>query len=175
MAGGRRLSEQLNEAVRVIAICAVLTGLAFFSVALGLGTPARDGFLFAVGVIVALVPEGLLPTLSLSLAMSATRMAPRGALVRRFESVETLGSTTVICTDKTGTITANQMTVNAIVLPHGRYTATGSGYDPAGTILTARGRPLAEEEWADVRRLLRTAALCGDARIEEQAGPWRGG
>jgi potassium/sodium efflux P-type ATPase len=167
------LRIQMNRAVRLIAAFAVGTGVAFLAIALGLGTPGRDGFLFSVGVIVALVPEGLLPTLSLSLAMSATRMARRGALVRRLESVETLGSTTVICTDKTGTITTNQMTVKEVVLPHGRYRVTGSGYDPAGTLLTNGGRPLTEEEWTDVRRLLRAAALCGDARVEQGEGRWR--
>jgi potassium/sodium efflux P-type ATPase len=167
------LRIELNRAVRVIAAFALGTGVAFLGIALGLGTPARDGFLFSVGVIVALVPEGLLPTLSLSLAMSATRMAHGGALVRRLESVETLGSTTVICTDKTGTITTNQMTVKEVVLRHGRYTTTGSGYDPAGTILTAGGRPLNEEEWTDIRRLLHAAALCGDARVEQRDGRWR--
>ncbi len=167
------LRIQLNRAVRVIAALAVGTGMVFLAIAVGLDTPARDGFLFSVGVIVALVPEGLLPTLSLSLAMSATRMARRGALVRRLESVETLGSTTVICTDKTGTITTNQMTVKAVVLPYGRYTTTGSGYDPAGTILASDGRPLTEEEWMDVRRLLHAAALCGDARVEQRDGRWR--
>ena len=84
-------------------------------------------------MIVALVPEGLLPTLSLSLAMSATRMAERGALVRRLESVETLGSTTVICTDKTGTLTTNEMTARANHHCRGHvYRAGGSGYDPRG-------------------------------------------
>ncbi|HSL66687.1 MAG TPA: cation-transporting P-type ATPase, partial [Actinomycetota bacterium] len=167
------LRIQLNRAVRVIAGFAVGTGLAFLAISLGLGIPARDGFLFSVGVIVALVPEGLLPTLSLSLAMSATRMARGGALVRRLESVETLGSTTVICTDKTGTITTNQMTVKAVVLPHGRYTTTGSGYDPAGTVLAADGRPLTDDEWIDVRRLLHAAAVCGDARVEQRDRRWR--
>ena len=116
----------MNRVVRLIAVVAVVTGVLFFGGALGLGTPARDGFLFAIGVIVALVPEGLLPTLSLSLAMSATRMARRGALVRRLESVETLGCTTVICTDKTGTITTNQMTTRAVVIPRARCV-----HDPA--------------------------------------------
>src|SRR5207342_3437830 len=113
------LRVQLNRAVRVIALFAVGTGVAFFGIAVVLGMPARDGFLFAVGVIVALVPEGLLPTLTLSLAMSASRMASRGALVRHLEAVETLGSTTVICSDKTGTITANQMTARAVLAPVG--------------------------------------------------------
>jgi magnesium-transporting ATPase (P-type) len=167
------LRIQLNAAVRVIALVAVATGAAFFAAAVGIGTPARDGFLFSVGVIVALVPEGLLPTLSLSLAMSARRMAERGALVRRLESVETLGSTTVVCTDKTGTVTTNQMTARVVVLPHGRFGATGAGYEPGGTILTEDGRPLSDEEQVDIRRVLEVAALCGDARVEERDGRWR--
>ena len=167
------LRLQLNRAVGLIAMFAVGTGIAFFGVALALGMPVRDGFLFSVGVIVALVPEGLLPTLSLSLAMSATRMAHAGALVRRLESVETLGSTTVICSDKTGTITTNQMTARAIVLSHHHYTAIGSGYEPSGTILSEQGRPLTGEERADVQPLMEAAALCGDARVEQHDGRWR--
>lgn len=96
------LRIDLDRSVRTIGAFALATGVVFFGVSLALGTPAKAGFLFAIGVIVALVPEGLLPTLTLSLAMSATRMARRGALVRHLEAVETLGSTTVICSDKTG-------------------------------------------------------------------------
>ncbi len=169
------LRLQLDRAVRVIAAFAVVTGVVFFSLALGLGMSTRDGFLFAVGVIVALVPEGLLPTVSLSLAMSATRMAQRGALVRRLESVETLGSTTVICTDKTGTLTTNQMTARAIVLADTRrqFRATGTGYHPTGTLLSVDGRPLDPATAADTRGLLHAAALCGDARIEHDDDRWR--
>lgn len=167
------LHIQINSAVRAIAAVAVVTGLVFFTAALVLGTPARDGFLFSVGVIVALVPEGLLPTLSLSLAMSATRMARRRVIVRRLESVETLGSTTVICSDKTGTITMNEMKVEQVFLPGARYAVTGSGYDPAGAILTEEGLPPTEGERAGLGQLLRAAALCGDARIEERDGRWR--
>jgi magnesium-transporting ATPase (P-type) len=100
-------------------------------------------------------------------------MANRGALVRRLESVETLGSTTVICTDKTGTVTTNQMTARAIVLPGGRYRATGSGYEPSGTIVTDGGRPLSEDERTEVRAVLEAAALCGDARVEQHDGRYR--
>jgi magnesium-transporting ATPase (P-type) len=167
------IRAQLDRAVWVIASVAVVTGVAFFSIAIALGTPVRDGFLFSIGVIVALVPEGLLPTLSLSLAMSASRMARRGALVRRLESVETLGSTTVICTDKTGTLTTNQMTARVVVLATGQYTATGSGYDPAGTLLTAAGLPVGERDQGCLNPLLRAASLCGDARIDERDGRWR--
>jgi magnesium-transporting ATPase (P-type) len=124
------LRFQLNRAVRFIATVAVASGVALFGVSLLLGERWGDGFLFAVGVIVALVPNGLLPTLTLSLSMSATRMARRGALVRRLESVETLGATTVICSDKTGTITANEMTARTIAIRGRHYTATGSGVRP---------------------------------------------
>jgi P-type Ca2+ transporter type 2C len=166
------LRIQLGRMVRVIGAVAVAAGGIFFLVSLWMQLGIRDSFLFSVGIIVALVPEGLLPTFTLSLAIGATRMARRRALVRHLEAVETLGATTVICTDKTGTITTNQMTVKTVVLPHGRYEVTGSGYDPAGTLLTD-GRPLSEEEWAGVRRLLHAAALCGDARIEQRDGRWR--
>ena len=167
------LRKQLNSSVRLIAAVAVATGLVFFGVAFSLGTPIHDSLLFSIGVIVALVPEGLLPTLSLSLAMSATRMAKRGALVRRLESVETLGSTTVICTDKTGTVTRNEMTARDVVLSGQRFHTTSSGYEPGGTILTAAGRPLNDADSADLRPLLLAAALCGDTRIESNNGRWR--
>jgi Ca2+-transporting ATPase len=120
------LRVDLDRSVRIIGGLAMAAGVGFFAVSLALGTPARDGFLFAVGVIVALVPEGLLPTLTLSLAMSATRMAHRGALVRHLEAVETLGSTMVICSDKTGTITANEMTARAVAVADARYQVSGS-------------------------------------------------
>jgi potassium/sodium efflux P-type ATPase len=167
------LRLQMNQAVRIIAVLAVSFGAVFFGVSTSLGMTTRDGFLFAVGVIVALVPEGLLPTLSLSLAMSATRMAKRGALVRRLESVETLGSTNIICTDKTGTITTNQMTVSDLVLAGRRYTTTGAGYDPTGVILNADGQPVDGDDKSDVQLFLRIAALCGDARVEERDGRWQ--
>jgi high-affinity K+ transport system ATPase subunit B len=95
------LALELDRVVRVIALVSVAVGSVFLVIALLVGIQLADGFLFALGVTVALVPEGLLPTVTLSLAMGAQRMAARGALVRRLESVETLGSTTFICTDKT--------------------------------------------------------------------------
>lgn len=113
------LAIELNRVVRVIALVSLSVGLLFLVVAILAGIGWRNGFLFAIGVTVALVPEGLLPTVTLTLAMGAQRMAARNALVRRLESVETLGSTTFICTDKTGTLTLNQMSVVAAWTPEG--------------------------------------------------------
>jgi magnesium-transporting ATPase (P-type) len=166
------LRIELNRAVWVIAGCAVASGILFFAAALALGQPARNGFLFGIGVIVALVPEGLLPTLTLSLAMSASRMAKRGALVRHLESVETLGSTNVICSDKTGTMTTNQMTVREVAALGQRFFALGTGYDPSGA-LECDHRPLPSAQLARLEPLLRVATLCGNARLERQNGRWQ--
>jgi calcium-translocating P-type ATPase len=135
---GRRphtpLARELDRLVRIIAMVAVLVGLAFFGIAALIGTSVSDSFLFAIGVTVALVPEGLLPTVTLSLAIGGQRMAARNALVRRLEAVETLGSTTFICTDKTGTLTRNEMAVVAAWTPAGPATISGTGYEPTAAI-----------------------------------------
>jgi P-type E1-E2 ATPase len=137
------LEQELNHVVRTIAFIAVGVGLAFFGISLLVGGTSRDGFLFAVGVTVALVPEGLLPTVTLSLAAGAQEMARRHALVRHLESVETLGSTTFICSDKTGTITRNQMAVVEIWTPAGTARVSGIGYEPIGVSTSPRRRGLA--------------------------------
>ena len=128
------LALELNRVVRVIALVCLVVGSIFLAIALLVGIQLTDAFLFALGVTVALVPEGLLPTVSLSLAMGAQKMAARGALVRRLESVETLGSTTFICTDKTGTLTRNEMSVIEAWTPNGRASIEGTGYDPSGIV-----------------------------------------
>jgi magnesium-transporting ATPase (P-type) len=170
----RRTSLQidLDRTVAIIAACAVATGVVFFGISALRGTPLRDGFLFGVGVIVALVPEGLLPTLTLALAMSATRMAHRGALVRRPASVETLGATTVICSDKTGTMTTNEMTARVLVAGDEVVEATGLGWNPGGA-LTSEGHPIGERARRRIEPLLRVAALCGDAELTRDGARWR--
>ena len=160
------LELELRRVTRFVAALSIGFGATFFLVAgwLGMGLSAR--FTFAIGVMVANVPEGLLPTVTLSLALGTQRMARRNALVRRLSSVETLGATTVICTDKTGTLTENQMTVERVWTPDGTwYDVEGAGYEPFG-------RFLHDGHAADPRRfreLLRAGLLCNDARLT--AGP----
>jgi magnesium-transporting ATPase (P-type) len=162
------LARELQKVVRVIAIMALGVGVAFFTIALLLGLPAAAGFLFAIGVTVALVPEGLLPTVTLSLAMGAQRMARRNALVRRLESVETLGSTTFICTDKTGTLTCNEMAVVEVWTPLGAATIEGHSYEPTATI---HATPAVRAQLAD---LAMTAVRCSNGRIAQEP-PEKGG
>jgi magnesium-transporting ATPase (P-type) len=160
------LATELHRVVRTVATIAVGVGAGFFLLALLIGTPAQDGFLFAIGVTVALVPEGLLPTVTLSLAIGAQRMAGRDALVRRLESVETLGSTTFICTDKTGTLTRNEMTVVAVWTPAGTATVKGDGYDPSGSVDAEPGATDA------VRELARAAIRCSSGRVVRDDERW---
>lgn len=124
------LSLELQRIVRITATMALGIGALFFVLSLVIGISWRDAFLFAIGVAVALVPEGLLPTVTLSLAVGAQRMSRRNALVRNLQAVETLGSTTFICTDKTGTLTQNRMNVVEVWTPAGLLTINGQGYGP---------------------------------------------
>ncbi len=160
------LARELDRVVRFLSVAALTVGVTFFAVGFLLGFTAQDGFLLAVGVSVALVPEGLLPTVTLSLARAAQQMATRHALVRRLEAVETLGSTTFICTDKTGTITSNQMQVVEAWVPEGRARIAGDGYGPSA------GIDAPPQALPSLRRLALAGARCGDGRAVERHGAW---
>jgi len=109
------LQREMKRVTRVVTALALLLGLAFFAIGVAAGgLDLQGGFFFALGIIVANVPEGLLPTLTLALAMGVQRMARRKSLVKRLSAVEALGATTVICTDKTGTLTENRMAARAV-------------------------------------------------------------
>ena len=162
------LSRELHTVVRTVAVIAVGVGTTFFVLSLLLGNAASDGFLFGVGVTVALVPEALLPTVTLALAWGAEQMAKRHVLVRELEAVETLGSTTFICTDKTGTLTLNQMTVVEAWTGDGMAFVDTPGYAPlAPVVLTAPGARAA------VERLATGAVRCSVGYVYEDAGGWR--
>jgi sodium/potassium-transporting ATPase subunit alpha len=113
-AGLSPLQKEIVKVTRIIAFLATVMGIAFFFIGQFIGKSFWENFIFAIGIIVANVPEGLLPTVTLSLAMGSQRMAKRKALIKTLTSVETLGSVTVICTDKTGTLTQNKMEVKQI-------------------------------------------------------------
>jgi magnesium-transporting ATPase (P-type) len=130
------------------------------------GIRLTDAFLFALGVVVALVPEGLLPTVTLSLAWGAQRMAEHNALVRRLEAVETLGSATFICTDKTGTLTLNEMSVVEVWTPVGNILIEGRGYDPETRI---QAEP---SLMSSLRELALSAVYCSSGQAVRRDGRW---
>ena len=110
------IRRELNRFIKVISTIAIFMGVTFFILAFLLHDTFFASLIFAIGIIVANVPEGLLPTVTLALSLASKRMASRNALIKNLESVETLGSTTVICTDKTGTLTQNRMAVNSLIV-----------------------------------------------------------
>ena len=150
------LELQVRRVAWLIALVAVVAGLAFLPIGwLAAGLPLHDALSFAIGLIVANVPEGLLPTITLALAVGVAGLARRGALVKRLSAVETLGSTSVICTDKTGTLTENRMRAMRIWTPLGEVdleddrsiAAAAAAADP---VLGLLGRAIASCSTADV-------------------------
>jgi magnesium-transporting ATPase (P-type) len=128
-------------------------------------------FMAVVGLSVAAIPEGLPAVLTITLAVGVRAMARRNAIIRRLPAIETLGSISVICTDKTGTLTRNEMAVVTVILPGGMLAVAGEGYAPVGAI-AHDGRPVAADELPQLAELARAAALCSDAALHEREGEW---
>lgn len=105
------MAIEIDHFIRIITSVAVFTGVSFFATALAMGYIWFDAVIFLIGIIVANVPEGLLATVTVCLTLTAQRMASKNCLIKNLEAVETLGSTSIICTDKTGTLTQNRLTV----------------------------------------------------------------
>ncbi len=163
------LQKEVNRVTKIVTAMAMGIGLVlFFLSVFVIGRPLSEGFIFSVGMVVAFVPEGLLPTVTLSLAMGVQRMAKRNALIKKLSSVETLGSCTVICTDKTGTLTQNEMTVREAWVGGRRLTTTGVGYEPRGEFQPAAGSRMVDS--ADLRELALAAVLCNNAKLVPPQG-----
>jgi len=159
------LQKEMGKITKTVTVLAVSIGAGFFLLSLLLAkTSPAVAFIFALGMVVAFVPEGLLPTVTLSLAMGVQRMAKRNALIKRLSAVETLGCTTVICTDKTGTLTQNEMTVSNLWTIDHAYEVTGVGYDSAdgGILLDGAQVPKRDDSLSE---LLNAASLCSNARL----------
>jgi magnesium-transporting ATPase (P-type) len=153
----------------------VILGVAVFLLAFGWGVHDLELFLLltaAVAFAVAAIPEGLPAVVTITLARGVQHMARRNAITRNLTSVETLGSVTVICSDKTGTLTRNEMTVQRVVTPERSYTVEGVGYEPTGRILTDE-REAGPRTDPDLRALITANAVANDAALQEQDGRWQ--
>ena len=159
------LELRLAQFGRYVAAAAIVLLVVILSVGLLRGLPFSEVLMVSISQMVSMVPEGLPVAMTIALAVGMQRMAAHGAIVRRLAAVETLGSTTVICSDKTGTLTRNEMTVTALWLPDGRcLEVTGAGYAPEGRLFDAT-RELTAHDDDGLRALLETAVLCNDAQL----------
>ncbi|MCH0540832.1 HAD-IC family P-type ATPase [Streptomyces sp. MUM 203J] len=169
------LTAKLAVFSRVLTV--VILGLAAVTFVIGVarGQGPAQMFTAAVALAVGAIPEGLPAAVTITLAIGVGRMARRRAVIRRLPAVETLGSTTVICSDKTGTLTENQMTVQSVWTPDASYTVTGSGYGPAGVLTDADGAVVNAGASRSLWWCLAAGAACNDAAITDEGGRWHEG
>ena len=160
------LQKELAQLTRVISLVALFLAGTILIVGVfdaNVHLSINEEFLLALGTFVAIVPEGLPATVTLTLAMAGQRLARQSVLVKKLSTLETLGTVSVICTDKSGTLTQNQMNVREIWVSNRRLRVTGEGYEPKGTIEPfIRNQPVAKE---DLHQLLIAALLCNNARL----------
>jgi len=166
------LVRQMNLLARRLTLVILAASAAIFA----FGVFVRDYapaemFLAAVAVAVASIPEGLPAVMTITLAIGVQRMAARRAIIRRLPAVETLGAVSVICTDKTGTLTRNEMTVRSVATHSGQYEVTGVGYEPRGAIRSG-GKDVDPAQTAPLAELTRAALLCNDAALHRTDEGW---
>ena len=168
------LQRRLASLGLYVGVAAVALAALIFTIGIGRDEDFYEMLLFSVAAAVSAIPEGLPAVISVVLALGVQRMAERGAIVRRLPAVETLGSTTVICSDKTGTITRNEMTVTRVWAGGQRLRVTGEGFAPEGEFTTDDGEPLGDDARgaAELDRLLSIGCVANNATLEQDEGRW---
>jgi magnesium-transporting ATPase (P-type) len=166
------LLRQMNRLGRTLTVLILVGSAALFAVALLVrGYHWQEAFMVMIGLAVAAIPEGLPAVMTITLAIGVQRMAARNALIRRLPAVETLGSVSVICSDKTGTLTRNEMMVRAVLTAEGQFEVSGAGYRPEGAF-ELNGTVVDPAYYPALGELTRAAILCNDAELRESGGSW---
>ncbi len=160
------LTRSLASVGRILTMAVLAISLLLFVVSMVRNYPLAESFLVAITLAVATIPEGLPAIITIALSIGVQRMAARNAIIRKLPSVETLGSTTVVCSDKTGTLTRNEMTVQELRTPISSYKLSGVGYEPRGQLSSTNGILANLPE--DVRELLEGGVLCNDASVHQE-------
>ncbi len=164
------LTRSISSFARLLTFVILGVAAVLFGIAVVRGYPPADAVLAAIALAVAAIPEGIPAIITIALAIGVRRMARRRAVIRHLPAVETLGSTTVICSDKTGTITRNEMTVVELWTPRQSIRLEGVGYEPSGKLYD--GDHVIESPPDDVRELLIAGVLCNDSHLREEGGRW---
>ncbi|MEU9020408.1 HAD-IC family P-type ATPase [Actinomadura sp. NPDC048394] len=166
------LTRKIARFSKIVTVAILVLAALTFAIGVLYGRPPAEMLTAAVALAVGAIPEGLPAIVTITLAFGVARMVRRGAIVRHLPAVETLGGTTVICTDKTGTLTQNQMTVTAVFAGGREYSMSGSGYAPAGAV-EQDGGPVRLEAHPALRETLLAGAACNDAQLFQEDGGWR--
>ncbi len=164
------LTRSIAKVAKILTLVILLVSIILLVVALLRGYPMADAVLAAITLAVAAIPEGIPAIITIALAIGVRRMAAQRAVIRHLPAVETLGSTTVICSDKTGTITRNEMTVRHLWTPDYNIQLSGTGYGPDGS-LEKGGQPIKDLP-PEISELLTAGVLCNDAYLKNQNGKW---
>lgn len=165
------LQHQLGQLARQLGVVALAIAALIMALGIWSGRPVTEMFMTGISLAVAMVPEGLPAVVTITIALGAAALVRQNALTRRLQAVETLGAASVICTDKTGTLTENKMTATDIWTPVGSYRVTGTGYDPAGHI-AQDGRKCRASNDPTLAALLEVCAGCNHAILQHQPGEW---
>jgi len=166
------IKRDVEKMGKILGVVALIGCLLLFLTGILFGRELKETFLVAVSLAVSAIPEGLPAAITITLSIGAYQMAKHNAIVRRLAAVETLGCTTVICTDKTGTLTRNEMTVREIYVGNRRIKVSGEGYEPKGKFFDENGRKLHPKDIKGLDILLRIGRLCNNAKLVKD-DEWR--
>lgn len=166
------LTRKIQQFSKILLAAILILATLTFIIGLSRGENSVEMFMAAVALAVGAIPEGLPAAVTITLAIGVNRMAKRRAIIRKLPAVETLGSTTVVCSDKTGTLTENQMTVKTIFAGDNLFEVTGTGYSPEGSVLMEQ-QPINLKKHQALHECLLAGMLCNDSQIVEEDGIWK--